>query len=290
MAIEKSMIPTTVDEVLKLLADYGKDGQILAGGTDLTIELRHGKNRGNVLIDITHVKELRFIEVGQEEIILGAATTFTDVVENEALKKNYPGLWSACKSVGSPQIRNMGTIGGNICNGSPAADSAPPLLALDAQLVIKSQQGERVVPLKDFYIDKGKVDLRHEEMVCAIKFKAKNSQEAIVFEKLGLRKALAISRLSCGIWVQLQDHRYIKDIRVATGSLGKYPQREMWMEQLLKNKEVCEDLYENAAEELYQYVAQRLQGRSSAEFKSTAIKGLFRRTLKAAVEEANNHD
>ena len=288
--ITKCIRPSTLGEALEVLDEQGSEGQLIAGGTDLVIEMKHPGYTKKTLIDISHLEELRFIDIGEQEIIIGAGTRFSDIVNHQELKGICKGLWQACKSVGSPQIRNAGTIGGNICNGSPAADSVPPLLALDARLIIKNATMTRTVALKDFYIDKGKVAIGADELLYGIQFKKPQKGEYISFEKLGLRKALAIARLSCSVFVSLDEGNRIKEARVATGAMGRYPQREEGIEKLFLGETLDEVLIEMSSQEMTQVAKLRLGGRSSAAFKCEAIQGLFGKALKQVAKEAKIND
>ncbi|MBF8983119.1 FAD binding domain-containing protein [Lutibacter sp. B2] len=285
--INKCINPKTVEEALDILESNGKDVKLIAGGTDLVIDLRNNKIDKNILMNISKLKELRFITIDENEITIGSGTKFIEIIENQHIKEKIVGLWKACKSVGSPQIRNMGTIGGNICNGSMAADSVPPLLALDATALIIGKNKTRSVPLRELYLDKGKVDIADDEILYAIKFHRLREKESISFEKLGLRKALAIARISCSIYINLENNS-IKDIKIATGALGKYPQRENHIEKRLVNKKVDEIILKDIAEEMSKHVSKRLKGRSSRSFKSIAIKGIFAEAYKSAIKGAND--
>ncbi|MBB6215139.1 carbon-monoxide dehydrogenase medium subunit/xanthine dehydrogenase FAD-binding subunit [Anaerosolibacter carboniphilus] len=288
--ITKCIRPSTLGEALEVLSQQGNNGQLIAGGTDLMIEIRHHQYGKNTLIDISHLKELRFIEIGEQEISIGAGTRFSDIVNHQEMKAICKGLWEACKSVGSPQIRNAGTIGGNICNGSPAADSVPPLLALDAQVTIKSSKKTRTTALKDLYMDKGKIALEADELLHTIRFRKPQKGESISFEKLGLRRALAIARLSCAVFISLEEGDKIREVRIATGAMGRYPQREEGIERLLMGETLDEPLIEMGIQELSHIARLRLGSRRSAAFKCEAIQGLFDKALKRAAKEAKSHD
>lgn len=288
--ITKCIRPSNLEEALEQLNQQGYDGQLIAGGTDLVIEIKHHPYEKSTLIDISRLKELRFIEIGETEICIGAGTRFSDIVNHPEMKGICAGLWEACSSVGSPQIRNAGTLGGNICNGSPAADSVPPLLALDAQVIIKDTTKTRTMALKDFYIDKGKVAIEDNELLYAIKFRKPQEDEYITFEKLGLRKALAIARLSCAVFISLGEGDKIEDIRIATGAMGAYPQREEALEKLLIGEVFDAPLIEMSTQEIFNIAKQRLGSRSSAVFKCEAIQGLFGKALRRAAKEAKSYD
>ncbi len=280
MGVTRVLKAYSIEETLDFMEKYGEKAELLAGGTDLLVDIRAGKNKGSVIIDISDVKEMKKIEIGEDDIVLGALTTFTDIVENDYLKENVTGLWKAAKSVGSPQIRNMGTVGGNICNGSPAADIVPPLLVLDAKLNIKSRSKQRKIKLKEFYMENGSRNLRSDELLYSISFtKSRDKNIRIGFEKLGLRNALAISRISCSVYAIIGENNRIENIRIASGALGKYPLREYALEKFLKDKNLNDGLIEEAAEIFSHEVKQRLSGRSSCPYKKEAVKGIFKKAI-----------
>lgn len=279
MGIEKVHKVFDIDNALILLEKHKEKAKLLAGGTDLLVHIREEKNRGSIIIDISDIKEMKKIEINENEIVLGALTTFSEIVQNDYMKEHIAGLWKSAKSVGSPQIRNMATIGGNICNASPASDIAPPLLALGATLKVKSIEGERCVNLCEFYGDKGKTILKPNEMMISIGFRhLKNTKEHIAFEKLGARNALAISKISCAVYLEAQD-KLINNIRIASGGLGRYPLREYIVEQYMKGKVLNDEIIEAAAIRYSQVLEKRLSGRSSCEYKMQAVKGVFKKAI-----------
>ena len=225
MALEDVYKGKNVDEVIELLDRYGKDAKIIAGGTDIVIDLRNERIAPKVLIDISSLEELKAIKDEGEYVDIGAGVSFTQVVESPLFEGNLYGLNKACHMVGSPQIRNKGTIGGNIANGSPAADSIPPLICLNSTLILKSVRGTREISIEDYYRDED-ARIRPDELLVSINFKKPKKDQVLSFAKLGLRKALAISRLSIAILVELDEEGRIATIEVASGSLGKYPMGE----------------------------------------------------------------
>lgn len=278
MAIKEVYNPNSIEEVLSLLKKYTKDAKLIAGGTDIVVELKNGKITPNVLIDIAKISELKKIEDDNEFITIGACTTFTQVLENEYIKDNLKGLYKACKMVGSPQIRNKGTIGGNIANGAAAADSAPPLICLDSIITLQNAEGTREVSLEEYYNDLVKDD----ELLIHIKFKKPSKETVLTFSKLGLRKALAISRLTNSVLVELNQDGNIRHIRVASGALGKIPLREYEVEKYLLNKKINEETIEESINILKDSMEQRLKGRSTLPYKSEAIKTTLREALESA--------
>ncbi|MCT4593544.1 MAG: FAD binding domain-containing protein [Anaeromicrobium sp.] len=279
MEIEKVYRVSNMDDALTLLENYKEEAELLAGGTDLLVSVREGKNRGNIIIDISSIEEMKKIEIKEKEIVLGSLVTFSDIVQNDYIKEHIEGLWKAGKLMGSPQIRNMATIGGNIGNGSAAADVVPPLLGLGAVLRVKGSGGERHIELCDFYGSDGKTALKADEMIISVAFShIRNRKEHISFEKLGVRNALAISKISCAIYLEVED-KLINNIRIASGALGSYPIREYVVEDFMKGKVLNHDFIEMAAMKYSETLEKRLLGRKSWPYKKEASKGVFKKAL-----------
>ncbi|MCX7903439.1 MAG: xanthine dehydrogenase family protein subunit M [Caloramator sp.] len=271
--------PKSLEEVLEYKYKYKNDAKIIAGGTDLIIKIRKGEENPKVILDISTIQELKGIRETLEYIDIGSATTFTKISECILLNKNLKGLKDAAKSVGSPQIRNRGTVGGNICNASPAADTVPPLLALDSILVLERKGRKREVYLKDFFKDKGRVDLGEDEILTRIKFKNLLKNQGLGFYKLGLRRALAISRLSFAVFLEIDEMNRIEIIRIASGAIGRFPMREYELEEYLTGRIINEDTLKEAESLLERIIFERLKGRQTAKFKSIAAKGVFKKAL-----------
>jgi len=284
--LEKVVKVKSVDEVLTLLMEHGKDAKLIAGGTDIVIQLRHGSLTPKVLIDISSLEELKYIKEKDGFIEIGAATTFKEIQESPYFTENMKGLSKSASMVGSPQIRSSATIGGNICNGSPAADIVPPLLALDAVAVIKCKTRTREVNLEKFFIGKGKVDLDPHELFTSVKFKALEEGSGLSFSKLGLRKALAISRICTSVMLQLDEDHNCKNIRIANGSLGEYGVREKEVEEFYINNKINEKTIEEGLKLLKKSINDRLYGRSSLPYKIEAVEGTFTEAMVDAMKEA----
>ncbi|SHG63036.1 purine hydroxylase gamma subunit apoprotein [Thermosyntropha lipolytica DSM 11003] len=284
MELKEVIKARTLEEVLDVLDEKGEKAKVIAGGTDLVIQLREGKVNPEVLVDISDVAELCFIKETGDFIEIGAATRFVNIKESPVIGKPFKGLQEAAGHVGSPQIRNLGTVGGNICNASPAADTVPALLALDAVAVIKSKQGTREMPLEDIYIDRGKVKLEPQEILYAVKFLKPQPGQGLGFVKLGLRKALAISTISLAVFVERGENEVIKNIRIGSGALSRFPVREREVEDFVKGKKMDNTVIEEAAEVFGQVLEKRLATRPPVEkdFKPYAIKGVFKEALNKA--------
>ena len=279
MGLEEVYKGKSIAEVVGILGKWKGDAKIIAGGTDIIIDIRNGKASPKVLIDVSGIEELRAIKVKGELIEIGASVTFTQIVESTLFQDNLYGLKKACHLVGSPQIRNKGTIGGNIANGSPAADSIPPLICLNSTIILESLRGRREISLEKYYKDKIGYGIEEDELLVSIRFKKPTKTQVLSFSKLGLRKALAISRISMATLLELDEERKVKTIEVASGSLGKYPMREPEVEAYLLNKFLNNKTIDEGVKVLQGVMAKRLEGRSTLPYKRIAVESMLKEAL-----------
>jgi carbon-monoxide dehydrogenase medium subunit len=211
--------PGTLAEALALLQDHGPDARVLAGGTDLIIRLRDGTVQPSVVVDLKRVAELRQgIREEDGRVVISATTVMADVAADERVRRHFPALAEAAAVVGSVQIRNRATIGGNICNASPAADTAPPLLVYGAEVVAAGPDGARRVPIDDFFVRSGVTTLRPGEVVTAVEVPAPARRMGAVHVRRTRRRGhdLASVTLCCGV-----DEAGVT--RIAYGSVGPRP-------------------------------------------------------------------
>lgn len=284
MELKEVVKAKSLEEVLNILAEKREKAKVIAGGTDFVIQLREKKINPEIIVDISDLRELDFIKETEDFIEIGAATRFVTIKNSPIISEQFKGLKEAAGNVGSPQIRNLGTVGGNICNASPAADTAPALLALDAVAVIKSSQNVREIALEDIYLDRGKVNLEPDEILYSVKFLKAKPKQGLGFVKLGLRKALAISTISIAVFVELDENKVCREIRIGSGALSRFPVREKEVETFLKGKELTENIIEEAADVFGQVLEKRLASRPPVEkdFKPYAVKGVFKEALNKA--------
>lgn len=280
--------PTSVEEALRLKKEHPQ-ALFLAGGSDILIKIREGKLAGCDLINIYNLEELRGICLEDDgSILIRPLTSFTDVSMHPVIRQYVPVLGEAVDQIGGPQVRNIGTIGGNICNGVTSADSATTLKAYDATLEIASLDGIRLLPYTEFNLGPGKVDLREGELLCGIRI-ANESYENTSghYIKYAMRKAMDIATLGCSVNVRLtSDKKHIDRLRIAFGVAAPTPIRSTTVESKVQGHELNEQLLDIVSEGALSDVSPRTSWRASKEFRLQLVKEMARRTTKAAVEKA----
>ena len=273
----------SVEHVCSFLKEHGEHGRIVAGGTDLMVQVREKSRRWagiTHVIDIHPLKgEIGVIADEGEQIRIGALATHTEIETSDIIKTYLPYLGVASSTVGSPQIRNMGTIGGSICNASPAADPLTPLVASDALVEITGLEGKRQVLLTGLYVGKGKLDLREDEFVTAFIVPKLRPGCGMAFEKLGRRKALAISRLNTSACLHFAEDGTIDEARICPGCIFVTPCRVTEAEELVIGKKPTEDLFREAGEMVSKVMIDRTGYRWSTEYKKPAVEAVVARAL-----------
>jgi CO/xanthine dehydrogenase FAD-binding subunit len=212
--------PSSVNDLCQFLQHHANETRILAGGTDLLISLKKGEGTTKYVVDITRIKELSSIRDEQNRISIGATATHTEVSESALVLKEVPFLTEAAASIGSVQIRNSGTIGGNVMNASPAGDTIPPLVVLDAAVRIMSHRGERHALLAEILSGPYNTMLSSDEFLADITFTKLSSRAGTCFLKLGRRRALAISRISIAVILVAGKDGRIQEARSLLQKLG----------------------------------------------------------------------
>ena len=212
--------PASVPAALEALAAHGGRARLVAGGTDVLVELQRGVKPTGTLIDLSALRELKYVRREGERVVLGGLATHNDVLAAPFARTAMLPLAQACIEVGAPQIRARGTIAGNLVTASPANDTIAPLIALDAELVLASRTGERTIPLGEFYTGFRATQLRADELVREIRFRALDATRRGIFLKLGLRRAQAISVIDIAIVITLDATGVVTDARIALGCLA----------------------------------------------------------------------
>ena len=216
--------PRKIEEALEILSRYGKEIKVIAGGTDLLIQYYDRLYENNGWLDLKNIKELKEIKIHQNQMEIGAMVTHTQLEKSEDIKKYFPVLKQAAADIGSPQIRNRGTIGGNIVNASPAGDLLSPLMAYDAQFKLFSLQKEALIPAEEFFIGPKKTILEPTQLLTQIILPLPSKKTYGSWIKIGKRKALIIATITLALIVEMaEDNETIKDVRVCLGSVAPTP-------------------------------------------------------------------
>lgn len=233
--------PKTLEEALEIL-DKNSDLTIISGGTDVLVKLHEGRMKDLDIISIKEIQglnEINLLENGDIEI--GGAATFTDIFRSEIINEHLEILAEAAVSMGGPQVRNLATIGGNVCNGAVSGDSAPTLFALNAKLKLRSKNNERVVNIDDFYAGPGKVNIEANEILISIIIEKKDYQNSKGnYIKFATRNAMDISLMGVSVIVKIKDNEF-EDVRIALGVAGPTPLRCIKAEILAKGLKVNDE-------------------------------------------------
>ncbi len=240
---------STIDEVLEILADRGEKSRIIAGGTDLILELERGIRTGiETIIDISRIPNLDQIVLDEDQNIhLGPLVTHNHCVASPLIRQRAFPLAQAAWQVGAPQIRNRGTIAGNLITASPANDTIPPLMAMKAQITLLSKEGKRVVSLEDFYLGVRQTVMRPNEMLVDISFPAMRREQRGIFVKLGLRRAQAISVVDLAIVLTLKGDLQVAEASILLGAVAPTIVHARRAEEYLRGRRLDYETIEQAA-------------------------------------------
>lgn len=271
-------LPSTLDDALAILADEPGRWRPFAGGTDLMVLLEAGKLAHREYVDLWHLSDLRGVDVREEEIILGALTTYSDVRRHALLQREFPLLCAAAAETGGIATQNRGTIGGNIANASPAADTPPVLLAYDASLELRSRRGVRRVDYAAFHTGYKRMELAPDELIAAIHLPRRQEATRQVFRKVGTRRAQAISKVCFAGRLTLTADR-VTDVRLAFGSLAPTVVRATHVEESLRGTGLGSEAVETALAGLRQDLAPIDDDRSTAAYRLRVAENLVRTFL-----------
>ena len=263
-----------LNEVLGRLNREPGRWKLFAGGTDLMVLLEAGKLPHRNFLNVWKLPELRGIEVAPESVTIGAATTYTELRNNETLAREFPLLCRAASETGAIATQNRGTIGGNIANASPAADSPPALLVYDAEIELVSARGARWRPLQGFYSGYKQMDLRPDELIRRIRLPRGQENWRAHYRKVGTRRAQAISKVCFAGCVRVENGR-IADIRLAFGSVAPIVFRAIETERLLRGEKISPAIGPAASEKLAQEIAPIDDMRSTANYRSRVAQNLL---------------
>jgi len=281
-----------IEEALDYLDKFSK-AHILAGGTDLLVNLYKESPRlpdFDYLLDVSNIPELKFITLTNGFMEIGPLVTHSRLIDEPLIKNNFPVLVIAAYTIGSTQIRNRGTIGGNIINASPAADLLPPLIALRAEVELTSRKDKRALSLEKFLAGPYKTKIKANELLTKIKIPLLDDNYYTDFQKIGRRKALSIARLSLALITKIDKEGIFLDTRVAPGSATPYPQSLPVTEEAINGKSIfdidLEEMGKITSNEMVSITGERW----STPYKKPTIAVLIKRALEKIIKEVKTNE
>lgn len=286
--IEKFYQASDVSDAIREL-EANPEAVVISGGSDVLIKIREGKLAGCSLVSIHGIEALQGVTMDEDgTILIGPATPFSHVTNNEIIQKYIPILGNAVDKVGGPQIRNIGTVGGNVCNGATSADSASSLFTLDAVLELTGPNGVREVPIGEFYTGPGRTVREHSELLTRIKIR-KESYEGYGghYIKYGKREAMEIATLGCAVTVKLTpDKKRIEELHLAYGVAAPTPIRCKETENQVKGMELNQEFLDTLGKGALVEVNPRSSWRASKEFRLQLVEELAKRAAREAIIQA----
>ena len=281
------VLPTSVEECLRTLAERGPDARVVAGGTDLLVQLKNGMLRTGCVVDLSGVSQLRQLaRANGSGLRIGAAVTARTLERDPGVKAAYPAIAESGALVGSVQVRNLATLGGNLCNAAPSADMAPPLLALDAEAVIAGPKGTRRVPFASFFLGVRRTVLQPDELLVEIAVPDPGPHSGGHYRRHTPRRELDIAVVGVASQLTLSKGVCAK-ARIALAAVAPTPVRATAAERLLEGHPVTPELIERAAGAAVEAAHPISDQRGSADFRRHLVQVLTRRTLTTALARAS---
>jgi CO/xanthine dehydrogenase FAD-binding subunit len=274
--------PRTIEEALSLLAKYEGKARVIAGGTDLLVWMKMGRVSPEYLVNISRIPALRYL-ITDKGLRIGALTPFREVEKHGLIQRKYTAFYEAAKAVTSVQIKNMGTIGGNLCNASPAADSAPPLIAFGGQLRLAEGKKERVISIEEFFVGNGVTCLSPKELLLEVLLAEAPASTGSAFIKVA-RVAADLAKISIAAKV-VRDGKSCQDCGIAMGGVAKVPMRLKKTEEVLRGRKFDPALVEKAGQVASEEIQPRSR-RSTSFYKKEVTKVLIRDAINLAWERA----
>lgn len=267
-----------------MLAKYGPAARLLAGGTDVIPMMKRGAMLPEHLINLKTIPRLNIIKKSGKNLRIGALTTVESIKENELIRKKFISLYESAYDLGTFQCRSMATVGGNICRASPAADLAPPLLALDANVIVNSAKGKRTISIENFFLNPGENALKPYEILTEFSIPALPPHTGTSFMKLG-RTAEDLAKINAAVTITVSGN-VCKYARIALGSVAPTPMRARKAEEALVGNKLDDGVIEDAAKQAAYETKPVSDTRSTAAYRKEVSRIITRRMIRTAVERA----
>ena len=283
--------PATLDEALALLAEQNGNARPLAGGTDLIDHVRMGRLKPNLLIDLKKIPELNELKIDEQGLWLGAAVPCYRITENPEIAKSYSALADSCHIIGGIQIQSRASVGGNLCNSGPAADSTPSLIVLNATCQIASKNGNREIPAESFCTGPGKNVMEPGELLVGLRMEKPGPNSGSHYRRLIPRNEMDIAVVGAGAFVELdKEGQTIVSARIALGAVAPTPLFAKEASDLLAGQTISEDLLKKAAAAAREIVTPITDMRGTIDYRRHVTGVLTERVLQAAIARAKGED
>lgn len=286
MRFEKYYEPTSIDECSKLLITYGTDAQILAGGTDLVPKLKSRNLKVKTIIGLNGISEAKGIKETKDGVEVGALVTLRDITKSNIIRENWKALAEAAGHVSSMQVRNIATIGGNVCNASPSADAVQGLIVSDAMVNIVGPNGRRKVPIIDFFVGPGKTILEEGELVVSFTIPNSRQKSGASYKKFAIRGDVDISIVGAGSSITLDKDDKVSHAIISLAAVAPTPIRVTDVEKLIVGKVLTKDLILEAAEKAANSCNPITDQRATKEYRIEMVKVWTKNALTEAVKRA----
>jgi CO/xanthine dehydrogenase FAD-binding subunit len=282
-------LPLTVTEAVQLLAELPGAGRVLAGGTDLLLDLQQGRHPAmDWLVDVSAIPELNQLEMRESKLFIGAATPLNRIVASEMVKQQAQALYEACTLIGGPQVRNVATLGGNVGHALPAGDGTIALMALDAMVELADQHGRQFIAVENLFLGPGRSILRNDQLLVGFYILTGSAGQGSAFERVMRPQGVAIAILNMAAWVDV-DRDSLRDVRLAIGPAGPVPFRARAVEDALRGKKLLPENIEIARQALLaDALFRNSPHRASTQYRQHLAGVLLSETLHKAMQRACN--
>jgi carbon-monoxide dehydrogenase medium subunit len=275
--------PERLEEALLILSEKGKGACVMAGGTDLVMKMNRGLLKPATIIGLNRIKELNKIDFNAKKgLTIGATALIAEVASHPDIKRRYPAIAYAASVMANVQIRNMGTVAGNLCNAAPSADNAPTLMAMGAEVTLTSMEGDRHIPVERFFRGPGMTVIEPGEIMTSIFVPIPPSRSGASYKRISARGKVDIAAVCVGVMVTMENET-CKEVRIVLGAVAPVPLRAIKTEKILKGKRITQELIKKAGEQASRESRPISDVRASAEYRKKMVSALTRRAL----EEAN---
>jgi xanthine dehydrogenase FAD-binding subunit len=277
-----------LDDALEILSDTVDDACIIAGGTDLLIDLQQGRHPPvHTLVDVSNIPELNCLEIREDRLFIGASAPLNQLIENALMREHGQAIVEACRLIGGPQVRNVATLGGNVAHALPGADGTIALLSLNASAEIRDKEGFREVPLVDLFAGPGRSTLRPKnEILTGFYITCRESHQASSFNRVMRPQGVALPILNIAIWIERKDNIF-RDARIAVGPSGPIPRRATTAENALRSERYSEESIEMAYQEMLKQLSFRTSPlRASSGYRRHLSEILFKSVINVAYDRA----